>query len=100
DVIVFHALDRSQQEQIAKLLLSHVKQLVKAQGMSIEFTDLVVNRIANIGYEPEFGARPMKRAIQTEIENTLSSLLLKGKFKKGAKISADVKDGKVVFTKA
>ncbi|MBN2100626.1 AAA family ATPase [Candidatus Dojkabacteria bacterium] len=98
DIIVFHALDRKQLEEISKLLLGHVRQLVKAQGMEIEFGDDVVNKIAEIGYEPEFGARPMKRAIQREIENELSSLMLQGKFKESDKIKVSVDKGKIKFT--
>lgn len=97
DIIVFHALDRAQLEEISRLLLAGVVQLVKAQGMEIEFDDSVVRRIADIGYEPEFGARPMKRAIQKEIENKLSEQMLKGQYKEGDKIKAAVEGDEVVF---
>jgi ATP-dependent Clp protease ATP-binding subunit ClpC len=97
DIIVFHALNKKQLEQIAKLLLDRVKQLVRAQDMEIAFEDDIVRRIANIGYEPEFGARPMRRAIQKEVENKLSKLILEGRFDEGDKIVASVEDGEIVF---
>lgn len=98
DIIVFHALSDEQLKNIAQLLLGGVERLVEAQGMKITFDPSVVDHIAKEGYEPEFGARPMKRAIQREIENPLSTKMLEGKFKKGAHITAVEKDGKVVFS--
>ncbi len=99
DIIIFHALDKEQLQEIARLLLNSVKKLVEAQDMEIEFDDSVVERIADVGYEPEFGARPMKRAIQKEVENALSAMMLKGEFKEGDKIKAEVKDDSVKFEK-
>ncbi len=97
DVIIFQALDREELEQISALLLSHVRQLVKGQDMDIDFDKSVVKKIAEIGYEPEFGARPMKRAIQHQIENKLSGLLLKGEFQPGDRIDVTVKNDEIVF---
>lgn len=97
DIIVFHALTEHQLEEIAQLMLERVEQLVNAQGMEIEFDKSVISKIAEIGYEPEFGARPMKRAIQKEIENPLSTKMLEGKFKKGDKIKASVQKGEITF---
>ena len=67
--------------------------------MNIEFDEKVIDTIADIGYDPEFGARPMERAIQNQIENPLSSELLKEKFKDGDTIKVSVKDEKIVFSK-
>ncbi|MDD2270518.1 MAG: ATP-dependent Clp protease ATP-binding subunit [Candidatus Dojkabacteria bacterium] len=99
DIIVFRSLDKKQIKEIIKLLLEDVKSLVKAQDMKIEFDDKVVDIIADIGYDPEYGARPMERAIQNQIENPLSSELLKEKFAQGDTIRATVKDGKILFNK-
>jgi ATP-dependent Clp protease ATP-binding subunit ClpC len=99
DIIVFHALSKKQLIQISKLLLDRVKQLVNAQDMQIEFGEDVIKKIADIGYEPEFGARPMRRTIQKEIENELSRLMLKGEFCEGDKIKAQVEDGEIIFKK-
>lgn len=97
DIIVFQSLDRAQLEQIAQLLLAEVTQLVSAQGMEIKFDKSVIEMLAEKGYEPEYGARPMKRLIQKEIENRLSELMLKGDFVSGSAITAKVKDGQVEF---
>lgn len=99
DIVIFQSLDREQLQKIAGLLLIGVSQLIEGQGMHIDFDPSVVLHIANIGYEPEFGARPMKRVIQREIENPLSTLLLEGKFKNGDSITASIKEGKVHFKK-
>jgi ATP-dependent Clp protease ATP-binding subunit ClpC len=99
EIIIFQALDRVQLGHIAELLLHSVSQLIAGQGMKIEFDPSVVQRIADLGYEPEFGARPMKRAIQREIENPLSTMLLEGKFIEGDTITAIVKGEIVEFRK-
>ena len=99
DIIVFKSLDKKQIKEIARILLEDVKGLVKAQGMEIEFGDSVIELVASIGYDPEFGARPMERVIQNVVENPLADALLEGKFNKGDTIFATVKDGKIVFEK-
>jgi len=99
DIIVFRSLDKKQIKEIAKILLKDVRGLVKAQGMEIEFDDSVIELVANIGYDPEFGARPMERVIQNVVENPLADALLEGKFNKGDTIFAKVKEGKIVFEK-
>jgi ATP-dependent Clp protease ATP-binding subunit ClpC len=99
DIIVFKSLDKKQIKEIARILLEDVKGLVKAQGMEIEFDDSVIELVASIGYDPEFGARPMERVIQNVVENPLADALLEGKFNKGDTIFAKVKEGKIVFEK-
>ena len=99
DIIVFKSLDKKQLREIARLLLNEVESLVRAQGMKIEFDDKVIDLVANIGYDPEYGARPMERVIQNQIENPLSGELLKGKFNKGDIIEATIKGNKVIFEK-
>jgi len=99
DIIVFRSLDKKQIKEIAKILLEDVMGLVKAQGMEIEFNDSVIDIISDIGYDPEFGARPMERVIQNVVENPLADALLEGKFNKGDTILATVKNGQVVFEK-
>lgn len=99
DIIVFKSLDKKQIKEIARILLKDVRGLVKAQGMEIEFDDGVIELVANIGYDPEFGARPMERVIQNVVENPLADALLEGKFNKGDTVFATVKEGKIVFEK-
>jgi len=96
---VFRNLDKKQIREIAGILLEDVKGLVKAQGMSIEFDSGVIDLVSDIGYDPEFGARPMERVIQNVVENPLAKELLEGKFHKGDTIVAYVENGKVMFKK-
>ncbi|MBN1374240.1 AAA family ATPase [Candidatus Dojkabacteria bacterium] len=98
DIILFHSLTKAQIREIALILLEKLKQLVLAQGLTIEFDNSVVEMLVNAGYDEEFGARPMKRTIQKNVENELSKALIEGKFKKGDKIKATVKNNKVMFT--
>jgi ATP-dependent Clp protease ATP-binding subunit ClpC len=99
ETIVFHGLGRAELEQIVELLLAHVRQLVEGQGMHLEVSEEARKFVADAGYDPQFGARPLKRAIQRLIENPLSRELLGGTFVEGDTISAEVRDGGLVFLK-
>jgi ATP-dependent Clp protease ATP-binding subunit ClpC len=96
EIIVFDPLDREQLEQIVGLLLTHVRTLVEGQGMQLEVTEAAKAAIVAEGYDVEFGARPLKRAIQRLIENPLSSELLRGRFREGDTIKVDVGDDKAL----
>ena len=78
EIVLFHPLNKDHVKAIAKLMLDRVARLLKAQEIAVTFDESVVEYIAEKGYDPEFGARPMKRVIQREIENELSKLILKG----------------------
>lgn len=95
DIIVFKGLDRAQIHEVAKLQLESVSGLLSAQGVSVEFTDALLDYITDIGYDPEFGARPMKRVVQKEIENLLATKLLSGDLEKGDAIVVDYERGEV-----
>jgi ATP-dependent Clp protease ATP-binding subunit ClpA len=99
DIIVFHGLSRAELEQVVELLLEHVRRLVEGQGMHLEVSDDARRFVANAGYDPQFGARPLKRAIQRLVENPLSRELLRGAFTEGDTVKVDVADGSLVFTK-
>jgi ATP-dependent Clp protease ATP-binding subunit ClpC len=97
DIVLFHALTKDQIKEITRLLLDHVSQRVKAQGMEIEFSEELINFLAEEGYDREFGARPMKRIIEKKIENPLSEELLSGSFSKGDTIKVEYEDGNIKF---
>jgi ATP-dependent Clp protease ATP-binding subunit ClpC len=97
EIIVFHALAREELAQIVDLLLDHLRRQVEGQGMHLEVTDEAKGVILEQGYDPTFGARPLKRAIQRLVENPLSRELLRGTFSEGDTIRADVQDGAIVF---
>ncbi len=99
DVIVFRALDESQIENIVEILLEEVKNMAKAQNIEVEFDDSVIKHLSKVGFEPEFGARPLKRTIQKEIENPLSQKLLSEDIKDKDKLLVKAKDNKINIEK-
>ena len=100
EIIVFRSLTREQLGQIVDLLLTKVRTLVEGQGMHLEVTEAAKALVAEQGYDQQYGARPLRRAIQRLIENPLSSELLRGTFKEGDTIMVDARDGRIVFTTA
>ena len=78
EIIVFQALTKEQLKQITRLMLDRVARRLRAQHIEVEFTDEAVEHLAEVGFDPEFGARPLRRAIQRELENEVSRLLLSG----------------------
>jgi ATP-dependent Clp protease ATP-binding subunit ClpC len=99
EVIVFHALSKEDIKKIVGLMLDEMKKLIEEKDIELEVTEKVKDFIAQEGYDPDFGARPLRRAIQRLIENALSEEILQGKFKTGDKVAASIKDGKIVFSK-
>jgi ATP-dependent Clp protease ATP-binding subunit ClpC len=99
ETIVFHGLGRDELEQIVELLLAHVRRLVEGQGMRLEVSEEARRFVADAGYDPRFGARPLRRAIQRLIENPLSRELLGGTFHEGDTVRVEVRDGGLVFLK-
>ncbi|MFC4620215.1 ATP-dependent protease ATP-binding subunit ClpC [Camelliibacillus cellulosilyticus] len=92
EVIVFHELNKDQIKQIVRLLVNELTTRLKEQGIEIELTDAAINKIAEEGYDPEYGARPLKRALQRRVEDKLSEELLKGSISKGSKALIDYKN--------
>lgn len=99
EIVVFKALNQEQIENIVKLLLNRTSSLLKAQDIEVEFDASAVKQIADTSYDPEFGARPIRRTIQREIDNRLSEQILQGEFKSGDKILIGYSGGKYKFTK-
>lgn len=99
DVIVFHALDKEQIRQIVMLQLERVKRTAHGQGIDLVFEDSIVDRLAEVGYQPEFGARELKRRIRTELETKLAAGILAGDITHGStvKIAYDNESAKVVL---
>jgi ATP-dependent Clp protease ATP-binding subunit ClpC len=86
EVILFRSLGKDQIAQIACLLLDHTSRRLKAQGIGLEFTEAAVALIAEEGFDPEFGARPLRRAIQRRVDNVLSRMVLQGSLERGDKL--------------
>ncbi|MFF9149007.1 ATP-dependent Clp protease ATP-binding subunit [Streptomyces sp. NPDC014861] len=92
DIIVFHSLTERDLTEIVEHLLDRSKHRVHAQGMTLEVTEAATRLLVAHGYQPEFGARPLRRTIQTELDNRVASLLLGGEAGPGDTIVADVID--------
>ena len=100
DIIVFRALSKEDVKGIAALMLKELKnRLAKQMDITLTYGDTVKNFIFEKGYDKKYGARPLKRAIQNNIEDSLAEEILSGKIQASDKVSMTVVDGKVVFTK-
>jgi len=99
EVVVFHALDKSQITSIAKIQLQRLIDRLAKMDMQLYVSDAALIKIADAGFDPVFGARPLKRAIQQSIENPISKLILEGKFGPKDLIPVDVENNEFVFTR-
>ncbi len=100
EIVEFHALDREQLGEIVELQLRRLRQRLAERGISLELTDEAKEAIAEAGWDPTYGARPLKRAIQRMIENPLALRLLEGDFVDGDTVLVTVHDGELRFEKA
>ncbi len=99
EIIIFHPLNRELLLQIVDIQLKRMKRYLKDRHVDIELTEGAKAYLADIGYDPLYGARPLKRVIQKEILNPLATKLLDGTFREGDVIEADIMDGGMVFRK-
>ncbi len=97
EIIMFQPLLKKEIKGIIKIQLEHLKNLVAQSGIHLEFSDYLLDFLAENGFEPQFGARPLKRLIQKELVNKLSKKLLAGDIDKTRPVLIDVFDGNVVF---
>ncbi|HLP35887.1 ATP-dependent chaperone ClpB [Lacibacter sp.] len=97
EIIMFAPLLRKEIKSIIRIQLNNLKQLVAQSGIQLEFSDYTLEFLAEHGFDPQFGARPLKRLIQKEIVNGLSRKILSGDIEKSRKVLVDVFDGVVVF---
>ncbi len=95
--VVFHALSRKHIRQVVDLQLRDVEKQLLTKGVQLEVTEAAKDWLGEKGYDPVFGARPLRRVIQNEIEDKLSEALLQERFATGDKIVIDAEDGKLVF---
>lgn len=96
EMIVFHSLEKEHLRKIVKLMANELSSRLKEQDIVLELTDEAQFKISEIGYDPEYGARPLRRAIQKHIEDRLSEELLKGTVLTGGKVVVDVEDNEFV----
>lgn len=100
DIIMFHGLSRSDLARIVDIQLAHLRRLLAERKITLELTEAAKLHLAEIGYDPTFGARPLKRVIQRELQDPLALRLLQGDFKEGDTIRVDFKEGSLVFEQA
>ncbi|MGW1541518.1 ATP-dependent Clp protease ATP-binding subunit [Streptomyces sp. NPDC002309] len=97
EIVFFRQLTPEQLHRITDLLLERTRRLMHAQGVSVEFSGPAVDLLSRQGYEPEYGARPLRRTIQREVDNQLSRLLLDGRVKDGDRVRVEEEDGRLTF---
>jgi ATP-dependent Clp protease ATP-binding subunit ClpB len=100
EVVVFHPLAANQIRGIAKVQIELLDKRLQQQDITLELDESAMELLANVGYDPVYGARPLKRAIQRMIENPLAQQLLQGSFGPGDTIYTRVEEGALVFSKA
>ena len=99
EVVVFHALDKKHINSIARIQLRNLEERLAEMEIKIQISEIALAELAEAGFDPVFGARPLKRAIQSKIENQLAKEILEGRFAAKDTINVDYKKGAMVFTK-
>jgi ATP-dependent Clp protease ATP-binding subunit ClpB len=98
ETVVFHPLDQGEIRRIADIQLNNLRQRLAARDLGIQISDAALDLLAEAGFDPVYGARPLKRAIQQQVENPLAQQILGGKFMPGDTIMVGVADGALTFT--
>ena len=99
EIIIFNALNHEDICKIAEIMLSDVKKRIADMNIHIDFDQTVIELVAKEGFDPVYGARPLRRAIQRKLEDSFSTALLEGAFSSGDHISATAEDGNIKFLK-
>jgi len=97
DIVVFHPLDKAQIKSIARIQLRGLEKRLAERGLKLELSDAALELLANVGFDPVYGARPLKRAIQAQVENPLAQKILAGEFANGDTVKVDASGGQLVF---
>jgi len=100
EIVVFHALDEKHIRNIAKIQLRYLEERLAKLEMGLEVADSALAQLAKAGFDPVYGARPLKRAIQQSIENPLAKQILEGRFAAKDRIRVEFRNGAMQFDKA
>ena len=100
DTVIFHRLSREDIARIVDLQVAQLARRVEEKGIEIELTDDARTLLGNLGYDPTFGARPLKRVIQRQLVDKLALRLLEGEFAEGDVVRVDAEGGELAFTKS
>jgi ATP-dependent Clp protease ATP-binding subunit ClpB len=97
EAIVFHPLKKDEIKKISQIQVKLLADRLDEQDISLDIEDSVYEKISDLGFDPTYGARPLKRSIQNLIENPLAKKILNGDFTAGSSISCTIKDGQIIF---
>jgi ATP-dependent Clp protease ATP-binding subunit ClpB len=100
EIVEFHQLSREELGRIVDLQVAKLVERVREKGVEVELTDEARTLIGNLGYDPTYGARPLKRVIQKQLVDKLALKLLEGEFQPGDRVLVDAADGELTFAKA
>ena len=96
--VVFHSLTSDQMHEIVKIMVKPLVQSLREKGITLKFQASALKWLATQGYDPEMGARPLRRTIQTQVEDYLAEILLRGEVAEGQTLKVGVKSGQLNFT--
>jgi ATP-dependent Clp protease ATP-binding subunit ClpB len=99
DIVVFHPLDKAQIREIARIQTQYLGKRLADRDIKLEIDDSALQLLGNVGFDPVYGARPLKRAIQQQLENPLATKILSGEFNNGDTIQVSASGGALVFRK-
>jgi ATP-dependent Clp protease ATP-binding subunit ClpB len=99
ETVVFHPLGKSQIREIARIQIEDLSQRLASRDMTLEVKDGAFDKLGEAGFDPVYGARPLKRAIQNQFENPLAQAILAGRFVPGDQIVVEIKEGDFIFNK-
>jgi ATP-dependent Clp protease ATP-binding subunit ClpB len=99
DIVVFHPLDKAQIREIARIQLRGLDKRLAERGLKLVLSDEALALLGNVGFDPVYGARPLKRAVQQQLENPLAQRILSGEFNAGDTVWVDAEGGQLVFRK-
>ena len=99
ETIIFHPLHRSELRHIVQLQVNRLRQRLSDRKISLKLSDTALDFLAEVGYDPVFGARPLKRAIQRELETQIAKAILRGEFNNGDTIFVDVQNERLSFNR-
>ncbi|MCS6942975.1 MAG: ATP-dependent chaperone ClpB [Geminocystis sp.] len=97
EIIIFHGLNKEQLRQIVQLQVNRLQSRLAEQKLSLKLSESAIDFLAEVGYDPVYGARPLKRAIQRYLETTIAKAILRGEFKEGDTIYVDVEDERLIL---
>ena len=100
EIVIFHALSRSDLVRIVDIQLERLRHLLHGQGLQLAVTNAAKSQIAEEGFDPVYGARPLKRVIQRQLQNPLALALLGGQFTEGDTVQVEYRDGRFIFEQA